>query len=175
MSDRYDHVAIGLHWLIAGLIVVGFALGLTIDLFSPDLKGAAINAHALIGLAVLALSLFRLSWRLSHRPPELPATMGALARLSAKLVHLALYALMIVIPLIGIPALLWRGRGLDLGLFQLASPFTRTPEVYRPLTEVHELASFALVALALAHAAAALYHQYVRRDGVLARMAPWLG
>lgn len=174
MSERYTHVAIALHWSIAGLIVIALALGLTIDLFPATLKSAAINAHALLGLAVLALSLYRLAWRLGHRPPELPATMSPLARLAAKLVHIALYALMMVVPLIGVPALLWRGRGLDLGLVQLASPFARTPEIYRPLTEAHELAAYTLVGLAIAHAGAAIYHHYVQRDDVLSRMAPWI-
>ena len=70
MSERYTHVAIALHWTIAWLIVIALALGLTIDLVPATLKSAAINAHALLGLAVLALSLYRLAWRLGHRPPD---------------------------------------------------------------------------------------------------------
>jgi cytochrome b561 len=171
-DERYDSTAITLHWSIALLILAAFGLGLTVDEFPKAWKSGAINAHALIGLAVLALSLARLIWRRSHPAPELPSTMGPLERVAAKLIHLSLYVLMIVVPVIGVPTLLFRGRGLDFGLFHVASPFARTPEIFRPLTEAHEIASYALIALAAAHAVAALYHQFVRRDDLLARMAP---
>lgn len=169
---RYDAVAVALHWSIAVLILASFVLGLTIDSFPKAWTGALINMHALMGLAVLALSFVRLYWRSSHPPPELPASMTAIERLGAKLTHGSLYVLMIAIPIIGIPTLLWRGRGLNFGLFEIASPFARTPEIYRPLTEVHAIASYAIVGLAVAHALAALYHQYVLRDDVLRRMLP---
>jgi cytochrome b561 len=93
-------------------------------------------------------------------------------RLASHAGHVALYVLMIAIPLIGIPTLLYRGRGLDFGLFQIPSPFSRTPEIFRPLTQVHEIASYLLIALAVGHALAAIYHQYVLRDGTLTRMRP---
>ncbi|WP_296712266.1 cytochrome b/b6 domain-containing protein [Rhodoblastus sp.] len=174
-SERYDSVAIALHWSIAALIGLAFVIGLTVDDFPKEMTGAVINVHALLGLTVLLLSLFRLVWRLGHPAPDLPATMPPLARNVAKITHAGLYLLMVVVPIIGIPTLLWRGRGLDFGLFQIASPFARTPEIFRPLTEVHEIASFALIGLAAAHILAALYHQYIRRDAILTRMSPWRG
>lgn len=170
--ERYDAIAITLHWSIALLILAGFGLGLTIDEFPKAWEGAVINSHALIGLAVLVLSVARLVWRLTHPAPELPSTMAPLERAAAKMIHLSLYVLMIVVPAIGVPTLLFRGRGLDFGLFHVASPFARTPEIFRPLTEAHEIASYALIALATAHALAALYHQFVRHDDLLGRMAP---
>ena len=171
-SECYDAVAIALHWSIAALVLAAFALGLTIDTFPKAWTGALINVHALMGLAVLVLSFVRLSWRRSHPPPDLPASMTPIERLGAKLTHGGLYVLMIAIPIIGIPTLLWRGRGLNFGLFEIASPFARTPEIYRPLTEVHEIASYALIALVVGHVLAALYHQFVRHDAVLLRMMP---
>jgi cytochrome b561 len=170
--ERYDAVAIALHWSIAALILAAFALGLTIDAFPKDWTGALINVHDLMGLAVLVLLIVRLTWRSSHPPPELPASMTPIERLGAKVTHGGLYVLMIAVPIIGIPTLLWRGRGLNFGLFEIASPFVRTPEVYRPLTEVHEIASFALIALVVGHVLAALYHQHVRHDAILLRMMP---
>jgi cytochrome b561 len=172
LSPRYNAVAMALHWSIAALIVAAFILGLAVDNFPKEIKGAVINLHALIGLAILVLSLLRLYWRATHPAPELPQSMSPHARLASHVAHGGLYLLMIAIPLIGIPTLLYRGRGLDFGLFQIASPFERTPDVFRPLTEVHELASFALIGLAAAHALAALYHHYIRRDDILMRMLP---
>jgi cytochrome b561 len=74
------------------------------------------------------------------------------------------------VPLIGIPVLLYRGLGLDFGLFQMPSLFARTPAIFRPLQEAHELAAYALIGLAAAHMLAALYHHFVRRDEVLLQM-----
>ncbi|MCI4678023.1 cytochrome b [Rhodoblastus acidophilus] len=169
---RYNGAAIALHWTIAGLIVVAFVLGLTIDDFPKDMKSAAINAHALIGLAVLALSVVRLYLRFVNPPPPLPESIGPLSRLASGATHAGLYVLMIAVPLIGVPTLLYRGRGFNFGLFAIPSPFGRTPEIYRPLTEAHEVAAYAIIGLAAAHALAALYHQYVRKDDVLLRMLP---
>ena len=169
---RYDAVAMALHWLTAAIIAVAFVLGLTIDDFPKELKSAMINAHALLGLAVLVLALARLLWRRAYPAPDLPAAYPPLGRTFARLGHAGLYLLMIVVPLIGIPTLLWRGRGFDFGLFQIASPFARTPEIYRPLTEAHEIASYALIVLAIGHVLAALYHQTIRKDDILSRMLP---
>jgi cytochrome b561 len=71
-----------------------------------------------------------------------------------------------------VPTLLFRGLGLDFGVFQIASPFDRIRNVYRPLTEIHELASYLMIALAAGHALAAVYHQLVARDRLLRRMLP---
>jgi cytochrome b561 len=174
-SDRYDDVAIALHWSIAVLILAAFVLGLTVDVFPKSWTGALVNVHALMGLGVLVLSILRLSWRSSHPPPELPASMTPNERLGAKLVHGGLYVLMIAIPIIGIPTLLWRGRGLNFGFFEIASPFARSPEIYRPLTQVHEIAAYALIALVVGHMLAAIYHQFNRRDAILLRMLPLRG
>jgi cytochrome b561 len=170
-TQRYDAVAIVLHWGIASLIAVAFLLGLTVDAFPKAYEGAVVNAHALIGLAVITLSLARVGWRLAHKPPALPQTKGAIVETASKLVHVLLYVLMIVVPLIGIPTLLYRGRGLDLGLFQMPPLVPRVPEIFRPLTELHEFTAYALVLLAVGHVLAALYHQFVLRDGLVQRMA----
>ncbi|MYZ48231.1 cytochrome b [Propylenella binzhouense] len=172
VSERYSTVAIVLHWTIATLIVLVFALGLTVDVFPTDWEHAVVNTHVLLGLLILVLSLARLAWRLAHRPPAPAEGAGRLAQRAAELVHYALYALMILVPLIGIPTLLYRGVGLDLGVLEIASPFARDRAVAGPLTEVHELAAYALIALAAGHALAALYHHFVRHDDVLRRMMP---
>src|SRR5664279_4357332 len=96
-SDRYGTVAVLFHWSIAVLIVLAFALGLTVDLFPDTWKGAVINSHSLLGLAVLILSILRLSWRRIHPIPEFSEAVGPFVRISAKVGHAALYVLMIVV------------------------------------------------------------------------------
>lgn len=93
----------------------------------------------------------------------------------SKLAHFLLYVLMLAVPLIGLPTLFYRGRGLDFGLFQVPAFLARTPEIFRPLTELHELGAYALIGLAAGHVAAALYHQWILRDALIARMVPGRG
>jgi cytochrome b561 len=169
-AQRYDAVAIVLHWGIAALIAIAFLLGLTVDDFPKAYEGAVVNAHSIIGLAVVMLSLVRVGWRFAHRPPPLPRATGPIVEITSKLVHALLYALMIAVPIIGIPTLLYRGRGINFGFFQVPSLMPRAPEIFRPLTELHELTAYALVLLAVGHVLAALYHQIVLRDGLVQRM-----
>ena len=172
---RYDRGAIFLHWAIALLIAAAFLLGLTVDDFPKAYKDAVVNAHSLLGLGVLLLTLVRIGWRFGHPPPPAPKSMHAgMVRLS-KLTHGLLYLLMLAVPLIGLPTLFYRGRGLDFGLFQVPAFLARTPDIFRPLTEQHELAAYALVGLAAGHIAAALYHQWILRDALITRMMPGRG
>lgn len=168
---RYSAVARALHWLIAGLIVAAFVLGLTVDDFPKPYVSAVVNVHSLLGLAIIVLTLVRLGWRLTHQPPALPAETSALIRRASHLVHQLLYLVMLLVPMIGIPTLLYRGRGIDFGVFQMPPMFARTPEIFHPLTDVHGYAAYALVALALGHVAAGLYHQFILKDDLLSRMA----
>ena len=170
-SQRYHSVAIVIHWSVALLIGANFVLGLTVDNFPKGWTDVVINTHALAGLAVLGLTLVRLWWRVAHKPPDYSDSISPLVRRLSHLVQRALLVLMLVVPLIGIPTLLYRGRGLDFGLFAFNSPFARTPDIFHPLTEVHELAAFALIGLAVGHILAALYHHFVRKDEIMRRMS----
>jgi cytochrome b561 len=169
--EHFDSTAVALHWATAALIVVAFGLGLAVDAFPKNWEHAVVNTHSLLGVAVIALTAARIAWRLGHAPPPLPEEVGGpLVRRAAAVVHFLLYTLMIVVPLIGIPVFLYRGLALDFGLFQVPSPFARTPAIFRPLQEAHELAAYALIGLAAAHMLAALYHHFIRRDEVLLQM-----
>lgn len=170
MPNRYDAVAVVLHWSIAFLILVAFGLGLTVDDFPKAVVPAVVNIHALIGLAVLALTIVRLAWRITHRPPPLPASAGQLTDRLSKIIHALLYLLMIAVPLVGLPTLFYRGKGLDFGLVAVPQFLPRVPEIFHPLTEAHELGAYAVVLLAVGHAAAAIYHQVALRDGLVLRM-----
>ncbi len=169
-DESYGQTAIWLHWTIALLIVIAFGLGLTVDDFPKSWDGAVVNTHVLLGLAVLVLSAFRLYWRISHVPPALPPQGGPLLTRMAHLGHFLLYAMMFVVPLVGIPTLLYRGRGIDFGLFQIPPLLARDPQIFKPLTQIHEIVAYALIGLAIGHVIAALYHQFVLKDGLMSRM-----
>ena len=105
-TTRYSTLAMLLHWLLAVALVGSFAVGLYMaDLpFSP-LRLKLYNWHKWAGITILTLSLLRLLWRLTHRPPSLPAAIaGAMPRWQLQAfhaTHIALYALFFIVPLVG--------------------------------------------------------------------------
>ena len=155
VSARYSTAQILLHWTIAVLIVVNWFLGdgmgwaLKQKVEGHPLTGIKISLHVWIGVAVLVLVLIRLVLRLTQGAPALLGH-GILDRL-AEWMHWVLYALMIVGPLLG--AISW---------------FQNIP----PLAEPHALLMNILLWLAGLHALAALYHQFILKDGLLSRMRP---
>ncbi|MDD2712762.1 MAG: cytochrome b/b6 domain-containing protein, partial [Simplicispira sp.] len=105
-TGRYSTTAIALHWLLAGALVALFSLGwyMTELPFSPQ-RLKLYNWHKWAGVAILALSLVRLLWRLTHRPPALPAAMERAMPGWQKAAHHGthhlMYALFFAVPLIG--------------------------------------------------------------------------
>jgi cytochrome b561 len=169
---RYGDGAITFHWSMAVLILVVGTLGLLHDSWPKATQSFWINLHALIGLLVFALLLARLGWRAGHPPPALPPETGALSRRLARPVHALLYVLLFVIPLFGMVTFVWHGRAFDFGLFKIDFGVRKNPAIFHPTEDIHGYLAYALFALAGIHIAAALWHQFVRRDDLLRRMWP---
>lgn len=171
---RYGGVAIVLHWSVAAAIVCAFPLGLYLaELPASPRKSALLVYHQWLGVTVFALACVRLAWRLTHRPPELPAFVPAWQRRLARAVHRALYALVLAVPLSG-----W-AHGAAAGALPLELRWLPLPGLGAPderlaaaLKLVHQTLNFALLALIVAHVGAALKHHFVDRDRLLARMLP---
>ena len=129
-SQRYDRVSIALHWTI-GLAIIALAVSALLrePLFAKgSFPREALKAfHEPAGMVVFALIALRLLWRAAHRAPALPDTMTGPERGLAHATHVALYLLMIAIPLVGGVFVLGRGSPIDFGLFQIASPFAAAP------------------------------------------------
>jgi cytochrome b561 len=168
----YGPVAMALHWAIAALIVVAGILGLLHDSWPKATQAFWINIHAVTGLLILALVAARIWWRLRHTPPDLPPDVGEFSARLSYPVHLLLYALLLVIPLIGIVTFVWHGRVFDFGLVRLDFGVKSNRAVFHPTENVHGYLAYALFGLAGLHALAALWHHLVLRDGVLMRMWP---
>jgi cytochrome b561 len=169
---RYNRLAILFHWVMAALIFYAAAAILIAD----DLPRGAFRdliktSHNSVGAVVVALLALRILWRLVSTTPALPSAMTAQQQRLAKLAHLGLYALMAAVPLLGMAAHFLRGRGLEFGFFSIASPLAANRALSRSIKEVHELAAYALLGLVAFHIAAALWHQFIKRDGLIGRMS----
>jgi cytochrome b561 len=102
-AQRYTAVAVILHWVMAAAFLLMLASGLCMTYLEIDkaLKFNLYQWHKSLGVLLLAAFALRLGWRLSHKPPALPAFMPPLEALAAKAGHIALYACMIAVPLSG--------------------------------------------------------------------------
>ncbi|MEI9993640.1 MAG: cytochrome b [Rhizomicrobium sp.] len=181
---RYGTVAMTFHWVIALLLIANIALGLYMgDLPRGDPnKFLIFQTHKSIGLTVLVLSLLRLGWRLFHPVPALPLGMHRLAKLAAHATHYIFYFLIVFIPLSGwvmVSASPLGNGTLFFGLFDWPNLPLFAGQTRAQLHDTHELFETAHVWLAWSaivlvpiHVAAALYHNFLRRDDVLRRMLP---
>lgn len=144
------------------------------------LKPAIYNWHKTLGLLVLVLSVFRIYWRLTHKPPAQVAGVKKWEEKLAGLVHFFFYAFMIVMPLVGwgisstsrYPSRLF--NALPLPKLPFLGDLENRKEVHHFFEETHEILAFIAIALILLHVVAAIKHQ---RGGkaVLARMIPAMG
>lgn len=173
-GGRYSRVASWLHWLIGLAVIanIGFAL-LTEDM-PRETHRAAMGIHKALGISILALTLLRIIWRLGHRPPPLPATMPGWERAVTKSAHFLFYALLILLPFSG---WLWMSaidRPVDyFGIFTVPSITAPSKALADIMHESHEILGLAMLGLAVVHIAAALKHQIIDRDRLLARINPF--
>ncbi len=152
----YSSMQIGLHWLIAVLIALQFLFNEPIgDAFRQIEQGGVpgfsllVWGHIAGGIAILLLVLWRVSLRLGRGAPDSPAGTPPLLHMGAAAGHLALYALMLLLPVSGLVA--WFGGIGAAG-------------------EAHEVMTNLLLAVVGLHVVAALYHQLIRKDHLLLRM-----
>jgi cytochrome b561 len=172
-NARYGNPAIAFHWTAFLLVLVVGTLGLLHDSWPDDASQTRwVNVHALLGLLLWSLTLARLVFRLRHPPPALPTGTGEFSRRLSAPVHLGLYALLLGTPILGIITFIWHGRVFDFGLFQVDFHVPRNRAVFHPTEDWHGNLAYALFGLAGLHALAALWHQFVRHDGLIGRMWP---
>jgi cytochrome b561 len=171
-GTSYDGVAIALHWATAVLVFANFLLAQTWGWFAKPTKALMEDTHMSFGVLLTAVILARIIWRWlsGHQVTSIEA---GWVRLASKATHYVLYLLLIAEAGLGF-AFRW-GAGRPMAFFGSGIP-PLIGEIARPLRrqlrEFHEWIGWAIIVLALLHAAAALYHHYVLRDRVLARMLP---
>ena len=183
---RYNAVAMSLHWAIAALLIANIALALYFNTLPRAAQIAPIQLHKSFGITILILSLARLAWRIVSPPPPLPAAVVGWERWAAAAVYALFYVVMIGMPLTG-----WAFTSASrliqvypITLFGLVpwpaiGPLTTLPPAQMHAAHVaflttHQLLAKLAYALIVLHVAAALRHQFIRRDEVAARMIPFL-
>lgn len=155
MTQHYDGVARFLHWSIAALVLLQFVTGFSWGFFErgSEMRFYLFRTHIMLGSTILFLACVRLGWRLTHRAPPLPA-MPAATALAARMTHFLLYAAILVQPVLGLLTITAFGKSLG-----------RWPG------KAHIALSYFILAIVCLHVLAALWHHFIRRDGLLNRMS----
>lgn len=175
---RWNRLSILLHWTIALLIVVLATVGLLmVAMPNSPAKISVFQLHKSTGIVVLALAALRLVWRLATRAPAPLPNTPRWQHAVASATHVALYAMMFVMPLSG-----WLFNSAAnfplkwFGLIKLPALWGPDPAVKSWALDVHVYGFYVLGALVVLHAGAALWHHSNLKDATLVRMLPngWL-
>lgn len=173
--QAWNRVAQGLHWIVAVMLLAQFILGWLTE-HAPDRQAEFMygRSHFQLGVLLAGLILMRLLWRLSHAAPPPPPDEPAWRQHLAATVHCLTYLALIVLPISGY--IVWVHMREPMDLFGLVT----VPTVFSPASDdeslwagawyVHFFAGWALVGLVILHVVAALYHQFMLKDGLIRRM-----
>ncbi|MCR6666896.1 MAG: cytochrome b [Methyloversatilis sp.] len=171
---RYTRTAMSLHWLIALMLFGMFGFGLyMVELPLSPQKLKFYSYHKWAGVTVFLLVLARLAWRITHRPPALPAGMPAWQVKAAKAGHHLLYLLMVIVPLSG--WLMSSAKGFQtvwFGVLPLPDLLAKDEALGEALLLTHRLLNWFFMLVVAGHVVAALKHHFIDRDGLLSRMLP---
>lgn len=169
--QRFTPVQRALHWLMAIAIVAMLFIGVGMVSTIEPVYLTLVSIHKPLGITILVLAVLRLIVRLRRGSPPLPPDMPEVMKLAAGLSHVALYVLMIALPLIGWAML----SAADYPVYMLGA---RLPPLLAPsnaahtlLWNAHRFLALSFFALILLHFAAGLFHALVRRDGVFEAMS----
>ena len=178
--ELYSRTARFFHWSIVALIVVQAPLGVymayrgnTLEIWDA-LTGGLYTSHKLIGVTILVVVLCRLAYRLTHGTPADEPTIEPWQKIASHLNHWGMYVLLLCVPVAGYIGISLYPALDILGLFSLPGVVEPNREASATAFLVHRLLGRLLVLLVAIHVAAALFHYFIRKDNVLARMLPSL-
>ena len=173
-AARYNTASIAMHWLMVLLIAGVYACIELHDIYprGSDPRAAMKSWHFTLGLTVFALVWLRLVLRLARPVPPIEPPLPAWQHMLSRVVHLALYALMIGMPLVGWLILSGEGKPIPFWGLDLPALMAKNKELAETLEEFHEIGGEVGYYLIGLHALAALGHHYLIKDNTLLRMLP---
>ena len=172
---KYSKIAILFHWLIAILIGANFLLANLAEDLPRAARAAYMSPHKAIGISILLLTIGRILWRLTHRPPALPDKVTGWQAKAGHIVHILFYVLMIVMPLTGWLMIGANGKAAPVdffGLFTIDMAIGKNAVLADIGHEGHELLATPLLVLIGLHVLGALKHQFIDKMPFVQRMWP---
>jgi superoxide oxidase len=172
--DRYSTLSITLHWVMVVLLVAIYTFINLADVFPKGSEARSLMKtwHFMLGLSVLALVLLRIAVNISKTAPAILPTPPKWQMLSAKGMHLALYVLMVCMPIVGWLLLSASGKPIPFFGLQLPALISANKELSVTLREIHDAGGTMGYLLIGLHAAAGLFHHYFAKDNTLLRILP---
>jgi cytochrome b561 len=165
---KYDRTTVSLHWITALFVAALWLIGQTADrLPRGPARSAYWSTHVVIGFALVLALIVRVLWR-TTTGRRLPDPDKGVLNILAKSTHYGLYVLLAIVLILGLANAFVRGFDI---FGAVALPRIGDSELRRPINQWHELGADVLLALAALHAAAALAHRFLWRDGVLGRIS----
>ena len=181
MADRlprYRPPARWFHWTVAVVVLLMIPAGLimTREGLARPVQDALYLFHKNMGVLLVPVILARIAYRLTHKPPPLPASIPGWQRGAARLSHALLYILLVVMPISGFIRV--RAGGFPIELLDRlgVGPWLAKSERVADIAQgIHAVGAVTLIAVLAIHVAAAAQHALIRRDGVWSRMWPVRG
>lgn len=176
--ERYNRVQIILHWVIAVIILCMIGLGLfmvelpkqsELPAGEESVRAFYFLFHKSLGITVAILILLRVLWRLTHKAPPLPDTIGKWQRIAANSVHGLLYGLMILMPITGYMQSIFSKYDTKFWGIVLPRMADADKAMRENFTEVHQALAIIFIALIVVHIVAALKH-WIQGTGIMQRM-----
>lgn len=171
-TERYSPLSIALHW-ITFILFIGIYASIELKGYIPKgdpWRDMLKEWHFILGLTVFCLVWVRLALRITTQAPRILPSPPAWQVLLSKLTHLALYLMMIAMPLAGWLLLSSAGKPIPFWGLSLPQLISKNPDLASQIKYWHELIGNAAYWLIGMHAAAVLYHHYFVRDNTLSRM-----
>jgi cytochrome b561 len=170
---QFDRVQRWLHWIMAAMILVMIVLG-AISAYLPaghQPRQGILEVHKSLGFTILALLIVRVVWRLVAGEPRYRTPLGPLTHLASRAGHVALYCLMLFMPVTGYLYSAPGGFSLPwFGLFQWPRLLAHDDNLSAWGKLLHDRGAWVIAAVVAVHLAAVAWHQWIKRDEVLSRM-----
>jgi len=173
MPLKYDRMLVVLHWVLAMGLFYQLGLGMWMEDIPKDPPGVRaewFNLHKSIGICLGFLILWRLGWRVTHSVPAPPIGNTEFQNKLSQWVHRLLYVCMVVLPLSGFMGSSFSAYPVKFFGLVLPKLWDPSPEGKELFSQIHEVTAFVMMIVIILHISAAVWHQWVKRDGLLSRM-----